>query len=679
MSVGAWGDVGDVFVALLPIFFVVALTVKSNPPPPTVSLPLAAALAWLLRLSYFRSDPNCVNAAAIASALGSLSVISIIYGAVALFATMEITGCLRWISMLMKRTAGGHPVAEAMLIGWGFVNIVEGASGFGTPVALGSPILIELGHSPLSAISATLVLDALCTNFGAVGTPVWFGLGQALANSDGFSLSAARAQRVGLVCACLQAVAALVVVPTAASLLSTPATVRKSLPFVWLATLSVSGPSVLLALWDYEFSTLGGGLIGFPVILLLIHYRVGLREYAGAASDGAAAAAVSNNDENDQHHGNGEAGDKEDRAIERASVSPLSSPLLRPGKGEDEDYGENENENDENDVSGNEDLLLGGEETTSFSLRDVLRYTFPLTGSVAVLVLTRVRTLGVTALLTATEPALAMGLGTLGTLRVSASLVVSLDGVLGEGVTGDDGGGEDDGSGDNDGDDDGGGRCPASFSFQALYQPFILPFVVVSLLSLLLHRRELERRHGGRPLRELWGKPFLQALDRCKGPAVALLGAMALVGLLTASTVHADANSNDDDDDDDDDDERSDAPADIVGRNLSRWFGGWFVACVAPLAALGSFFSGSATVSNLTFGAIQAQAAGDLGLPVAAVLGLQTAAAASGNMICLGNIIAAKSVCGCDLPEGTFIRRTAPTCALHCLIITVVAALFLYS
>ena len=63
-------------------------------------------------------------------------------------------------------------------------------------LALGSPILIELGHSPLSAISATLVLDALCTNFGAVGTPVWFGLGQALANSDGFSLSAARAQRV---------------------------------------------------------------------------------------------------------------------------------------------------------------------------------------------------------------------------------------------------------------------------------------------------------------------------------------------------------------------------------------------------------------------------------------------------------------------------------------------------
>ena len=81
MAVGPWGDGGDVVVALAPILLVVGLTLKKDPPPPTTSLPLAALLAWFCRLAYFGSDPNYVNAAALAEALGALSVISIIYGA----------------------------------------------------------------------------------------------------------------------------------------------------------------------------------------------------------------------------------------------------------------------------------------------------------------------------------------------------------------------------------------------------------------------------------------------------------------------------------------------------------------------------------------------------------------------------------------------------------------------
>ena len=130
--------------ALAPILLIVGLALKKNAPPPTRSLPLAALCAWVLRLTYFKSDPNEVNAACLAQALGALSIISIIFGAVVLFQTMEMTGCMDWITELMRVVTGAHPVAEAMLIGWGFVNIVEGASGFGTLVALASPVLIEV-------------------------------------------------------------------------------------------------------------------------------------------------------------------------------------------------------------------------------------------------------------------------------------------------------------------------------------------------------------------------------------------------------------------------------------------------------------------------------------------------------------------------------------------------------
>jgi lactate permease len=62
-----------------------------------------------------------------------------------------------------------------MLIGWAFAYMIEGASGFGTPVALASPMLVQLGHDPFAAVACCLLTNTLATVFGAVGTPVWFG------------------------------------------------------------------------------------------------------------------------------------------------------------------------------------------------------------------------------------------------------------------------------------------------------------------------------------------------------------------------------------------------------------------------------------------------------------------------------------------------------------------------
>ena len=86
-AAGPWGNAGDVAVALLPIAFIVWLTLKHNAPPPTTSLPLSALLAWVMRLVYFGSEVNSVNAAALSQALGALTIVSIIFGAVVLFQT----------------------------------------------------------------------------------------------------------------------------------------------------------------------------------------------------------------------------------------------------------------------------------------------------------------------------------------------------------------------------------------------------------------------------------------------------------------------------------------------------------------------------------------------------------------------------------------------------------------
>jgi L-lactate permease len=67
------------------------------------------------------------------------------------------------------------------------------------------------------------------------------------------------------------------------------------------------------------------------------------------------------------------------------------------------------------------------------------------------------------------------------------------------------------------------------------------------------------------------------------------------------------------------------SPAYIIGFYMSKWLGKGFIAFAFPLGALGSFFSGSTTISNLTFGDVNKVAALSAGIPVNGLLGLQIA------------------------------------------------------
>ncbi|OTA17339.1 L-lactate permease [Xenorhabdus vietnamensis] len=76
------------------------------------------------------------------------------------------------------------------------------------------------------------------------------------------------------------------------------------------------------------------------------------------------------------------------------------------------------------------------------------------------------------------------------------------------------------------------------------------------------------------------------------------------------------------------------------------------------LEALGSFFSGSNTVSNLTLGGIQHPIALNNGMNVNLMLALQSVGGAMGNMICLNNIIAVCSILRITNSEGQIMKKT---------------------
>ncbi len=78
---------------------------------------------------------------------------------------------------------------QALLIAFCFGAFIEGAAGFGTPVAIAGATLVGLGFRPLYAASVCLIANTAPVAFGAIGIPV-VALGGVMGyTDDGFKLS----------------------------------------------------------------------------------------------------------------------------------------------------------------------------------------------------------------------------------------------------------------------------------------------------------------------------------------------------------------------------------------------------------------------------------------------------------------------------------------------------------
>ena len=226
-------------------------------------------------------------------------------------------------------------------------------------------------------------------------------------------------------------------------------------------------------------------------------------------------------------------------------------------------------------------------------------------------------------ILTDREPSFAIHLGTLGTFRLSSTLVFQLGDIM--------------------------GYPNLSWKYALLYVPFLVPFVIVSGVTMILYRKDLSCHPSD---------IAKTVVRRLRNPAIALLGALTLVQLMIRVG--------------------DEAPAKILGTILSDWFKQGFVVICPLLGALGAFFSGSSTVSNLTFGSIQTIAAESIGTSVTTMLALQTVGASAGNGICLNNIIAACAVVGLEVGEGKILLRTYKLVFANTTIATIVMLAFFF-
>jgi lactate permease len=115
----------------------------------------------------------------------------------------------------------------------------------------------------------------------------------------------------------------------------------------------------------------------------------------------------------------------------------------------------------------------------------------------------------------------------------------------------------------------------------------------------------------------------------------------------------------------------------ILGDALAAATGGLWIYFAGFLGALGSFFSGSNTISNLTFGPIQLRIAQDLGVSPTTMLALQTVGAAMGNMVAVHNIVAVCAVLGLKNQEGFILRKTFIPTLMYGIILAALAGIWL--
>ena len=126
--------------------------------------------ALLLALFAFGAPWKTLLYAHLRAAFLALDVLYIIWMAFLLYRVAEEAGAIRAMGDALPHLTADKGM-QALLIGWVFASFLQGAGGFGVPVAVTAPLLVGLGFSPLSAIVLPTIGHGWAVGFGSLGTP----------------------------------------------------------------------------------------------------------------------------------------------------------------------------------------------------------------------------------------------------------------------------------------------------------------------------------------------------------------------------------------------------------------------------------------------------------------------------------------------------------------------------
>lgn len=140
-----------------------------------LSMSSAYVVTALLALFVWQAPKAVVAAATINGVVTAITLLFIVFGAVLLLNTLKESGALLAIRQGFMDVSPDRRV-QVIIVAWLFGSLIEGSSGFGTPSAVGAPLLLALGFPAMAAVMAVLVIQSTPVSFGAVGTPMLVGV-----------------------------------------------------------------------------------------------------------------------------------------------------------------------------------------------------------------------------------------------------------------------------------------------------------------------------------------------------------------------------------------------------------------------------------------------------------------------------------------------------------------------
>src|SRR5437868_5690382 len=169
-------------VAAIPIFVLLyMLGVRRKPAWMASLFALIAAMAVAAGL-YRMPAVQMVSSIGYGAAFGLFPIGWVVFSAILLYRVTLESGKFE----IVKDSVGSLTEdrrLQALLIAFAFGAFIEGAAGFGTPVAVAAAMLTGLGFSPFYAAGICLLANTAPVAFGSIGTPIFM-----LANVTGLPL-----------------------------------------------------------------------------------------------------------------------------------------------------------------------------------------------------------------------------------------------------------------------------------------------------------------------------------------------------------------------------------------------------------------------------------------------------------------------------------------------------------
>jgi len=164
-------QLGSTAVAALPIVVLMGLLLFSRLRPfysAFIGLLCATAIAALV---YQMPLGKIVASIGFGVLYGLLPIGWIVLNVFFLFKILTNAGLIDELKNALVTVTGDQRI-QLLLVAFCFGAILEGAAGFGTPVAITASILIGLGFSPLDASVLSLLANTAPVAYGGLGTPI---------------------------------------------------------------------------------------------------------------------------------------------------------------------------------------------------------------------------------------------------------------------------------------------------------------------------------------------------------------------------------------------------------------------------------------------------------------------------------------------------------------------------